>query len=292
MTSLPYVILLGFLFGSTLVVSRFSVGQFDPTVYVGIRLALASLGHAAIYLFSRKHRWSKDGRLWKHSVILGILGTAVPMTFIVNSLRYQSSGITSLLLTANPAFVVVFAHFSLPDERLNRRKTLGVLLALGGAAMLALRGESGLADVSRASPIGYALVLTAMLFGSAMTIYSRKYMSDLDALDVASARMLTAAVVVTPLALLLFGFDETAVNFAGYSALVYASIIGTFAGMLLAFYNIKKFGATAAAMTAYIIPIFAGIGGSIFLDEQITFFMLVGMALIMTGIAIINQKHR
>jgi drug/metabolite transporter (DMT)-like permease len=62
--------------------------------------------------------------------------------------------------------------------------------------------------------------------------------------------------------------------------------------MLLAFYNIKHFGATAAAMTAYIIPIFAGIGGALLLDEQITSMMLVGMALIMTGIAIINRKHQ
>jgi drug/metabolite transporter (DMT)-like permease len=62
--------------------------------------------------------------------------------------------------------------------------------------------------------------------------------------------------------------------------------------MLLAFYNITQFGATASAMTAYIIPGFAGIGGALLLNEHITPFMLLGMGLIMIGIAPINPKRK
>jgi drug/metabolite transporter (DMT)-like permease len=290
--ALPYIVLLGFFFGSTLVVSRFSVGQFEPSTYIGLRLLLAGLSHTAVYTFSRRLHWPTDRRLWKHAIVLGVLGTAVPMTFIVTSLTYQSSGMTSLFITTNPAITVVMAHFFLSDEKLNRQKIIGVLLALGGAAMLALMGESGLPDVKQASPIGYALVLTAMVFGSGAAIYSRKYMSDLNAFDVGAVRMVAAATAVLPLSILWVGFDLTAVTQQGYFALGYAALVGTFAGLLLAFYNIKHFGATAAAMTAYIIPIFAGIGGALLLNEQITSMMLVGMAFIMIGIAIINRKHQ
>jgi drug/metabolite transporter (DMT)-like permease len=291
LAALPYITLLGFFFGSTLVVSRFSVGQFEPTTYIGLRLVLAGLSHTAVYAISRRLHWPTDRRLWKHAIVLGVIGTAVPMTCIVTSLQYQSSGITSLLITTSPAITVVMAHFYLSDEKLDRQKILGVLLALGGAVMLAALGESGLPDVTQASPIGYVLVLTAMLFGSSATIYTSKYVSAMNAFDVASVRMVSAAKAVLPLSVIFVGFDLTAVTQQGYMALGYASLVGTFAGMLLAFYNIKHFGATASAMTAYIIPVFAGIGGALLLDEQITSFMLVGMALIMTGIAIINQKQ-
>ena len=292
LTSLPYIVLLGFFFGSTLVASRFSVGQFEPTTYIGLRLAMAGLGHAAVYTFSQRRHWPTDRRLWKHAIVLGVLGTAVPMTFIVSSLQYQSSGITSLLITTGPAVTVLMAHFVLTDERLNGKKISGVILALGGAALLALRGESGLPDMSSSSPIGYVLVMVAMLFASGATIYARKYMSDLDSFDVGSIRMVAAATAVLPLSILWVGFDLTAVTGPGYIALGYAALVGTFAGLLLAFYNIKQFGATASAMTAYIIPIFAGIGGALLLNEHITSFMLVGMGLIMTGIALINQKRQ
>lgn len=288
--ALPYVTLLGFLFGSTLIVSRFSVGQFEPTTYIGLRLMMASLGHVAIYGLARQWRWPVGRTLWKRAAILGIFGTAVPLTGMVASLQYQSSGMTALMVTANPALIVLMAHFFLADESLTWRKSFGVALALGGAVMLVLRGETGLPDTHQASPIGYALVLMAMLGGTSMTVYARKYLSDYDSLDVASIRMFTAALVVVPLSLLFVGLDFHAVNAQGVVALIYAAGIGTFAALFLAFYNIKRFGATAAAMTSYIIPIVANVGGVLFLGEIITPAMVVGMAIIIAGIAILQQR--
>jgi drug/metabolite transporter (DMT)-like permease len=183
------------------------------------------------------------------------------------------------------------AHFFLPDESLTQRKSLGVILALGGALLLALRGETGLPDVSQANPIGYLLVLLAMVLGSSMTVYARRFMKEMDAFDVASVRMFVAALVVMPLSALFVGFDLGGVDGQGYFALVYAALIGTFAGFLLAFYNIKRFGATAAAMTAYIIPLVTSIGGILILDETFTPMMLVGFAIIVLGVFLINTSR-
>ncbi len=60
--------------------------------------------------------------------------------------------------------------------------------------------------------------------------------------------------------------------------------------MMLAFYNIQRFGATASAVTAYVIPVVASIGGVLILDERITGAMLIGLVLIVGGIALINQR--
>ena len=288
----PPIILLGFLFGSTLVVSRFSVGQFQPSTYISLRLILASLGHIAIYLGARHRKWPAGRRLWSHAAVLGLFGTAIPMNAIVASLQFQSSGLTAVLITTSPAITVLMAHFFLPDEPLTRRKGVGVVLALGGALFLALLGESGLPDVTRANPLGYILILLAMICASATTIYARKYMRDLDTLDVASVRMWVAALVVTPIALLLVGFDLSRVTGQGYAALLYAALVGTFAGMMLAFYNIQRFGATSSAITAYVIPIAATIGGVLLLDETITLTMMLGMVVIIAGIVLLNRGIR
>ncbi len=291
--ALPYIVLLGFFFGSTLIASRFSVGQFQPTTYIGLRMVLATACHASVYLLSchRRWRWPTDRRLWRHAALLGFLGTAVPMTSIVSSLQYQSAGLASTLLTAGPAVTVLMAHFFLSDEKLSPKKSVGVLLALGGALLLTLRGESGLPDVSRGSPIGYGLILLALLSSSGMTVYARRFMRDFDAFDVASIRMFVAMLVVMPLSALFVGVDLTHVDGNGYFALVYAALIGTFGGMLLSFYNIKRFGATAGAMALYVLPVIAGVGGVLILDEEITPWMVVGMILIITGIALINRTR-
>ncbi len=289
--AIPYIVLLGFMYGSTMIASRFSVGQYEPLTYVGLRLTMAAIAHIVIYTVSQQKNWPKDRWLWIHAIVLGVIGTAIPMSGMVMSLQYLSSGITSILITIGPAITVLFAHFFLDDEKLTWRTSIGIGLALAGAILLALRGETGLADTTTGSWLGYMLVIVPLIVGSGSTIYARKYMKTFDSFDVASIRMFAAAIMVLPLSFLLVGFDLSGVTNVGYGALVYAAVMGTFGGMMLAFYNIKRFGATASSMTAYVVPIVANIGGILLLDEIFTRGMLFGTALIVVGIFIINRRQ-
>ena len=277
------------MFGTTLVASRFSVGQFEPSTYIGLRLVLSTAGFAGIYLLRiGKRTWPKGKQLWKHSIVLGIFGTAIPMTGIVLSLQYLSSGLASILITINPAITVLLAHFFLTNEKLSRNKFIGVLLAVGGAVMLAGLGESGLAN-THGNLLGYTLIFGAMISASAMIIYTRKYMQDFDTIDVSGIRMFVAALVVMPLSIFFVGFDPSQVDSQGVLALIYAVIFGTFLGMIISLYNIQRFGATAAVMSAYVIPVVATLTGVLLLGEQITSGIVGGMILISMGVGLLNK---
>ena len=287
--ALPYVIVLGCFFGSSLVVSRFNVGQFEPTTYIGMRMLLASLMSLLVYALVTGRRVPRDLSLWWRAGLLGVFGTALPMTAVVSSLQYHSSGVASLLLATGPALTVMLAHFTLPDELLNRRKAFGVTLALGGALLLALSGEDGLPNVSPSDSTGYALVGIGIVSSSIMVIYARRKLSGYDAFDVGSVRLFVTAMVMMPLSLLLVGFDMSAVDAAGIAGLLYAAVVGTFLGFMLSFYSIKRFGATPTVMTTYVIPVVAGVGGVLLLDEEITSTMLLGMVVIVGGIALLQE---
>jgi drug/metabolite transporter (DMT)-like permease len=261
--------------------------------YIGLRFSLASLGYILVTLFSKQgRRWPTDRTVWRQGLILGVFGSAIPMTLMVSSLNYLSSGVMAILVTVNPAFTVLLANFFLPDEPLSRRKFAGVALALGGAMLLALLGESGLPDVSQAQPVGYWMVLIALVVSSSMFIYVRKYARDTDTFQVTTIRTFVAALTVMPLSFLLVGFDLSRVNSQGYFALGWASIVGTFFAILLSFYNVKRFGASSAAMTSYVVPVIASIGGVLLLGETVTTGMLGAMLLIVLGITILNTHGR
>ena len=289
--ALPYVGLLGLLWGTNLVIMRIGVRQFDPMVFVGIRLLMASLAFVAVYTFSGRRIIPTDRKLWLYATFLGIVSTAIPMTAVVTSLTFQSSGVTALLITTAPAYISIAAHFFLPDERMTPRKVLGVLLALSGAALIVLRGESGLPDVSQGNPIGYVLVIAAMLFETAGTILIRRHMQDFSSFDVTAVRLTVAGLTVLPVAILLRGIDLSQVTGSGWFSLVYAAFIGAFSAQILAFNITKRFGATAFSLTSYVIPVVAAITGVLWLDETITGWMMAGMVLIGGGILLINGRR-
>ena len=286
------VLLLGVFYGSTLVVSRFSVGQYDPRVYITLRLTISAAAHALVYAFSRTRRWPTDPSLWVRAGILGLIGTALPMTAIVSSLQYQSSGITSLLLTLNPAVVVILAQIFLADEPMTWRRIAGVLIAFSGAGLLLMRGETGLATLAQADWRGYAWISVGILGGASATVYARRMLRFENAIDVAAIRMTVAAAALIPVTGLTVGYDLSRVDAAGYVALAYAALIGTFSGMILNFYIIKHHGATPASQVSYVIPVVATALGALFLGEQITLIMLVGMVIIFAGITLLNWRRR
>ena len=152
----PFIALLSFFWGTNVVASRFAIGEFEPIQFIAMRLIIATLCLLPILYLNRC--WPNQ-EIWQKAAISGVLGVSIPMTTFIFSLQYQSSGVTSIFVTTTPAFIAIAAHFFLDDEKLTHNKISGITLALLGSFFLVLRGESGLANVGRANPLGYGLVL-------------------------------------------------------------------------------------------------------------------------------------
>lgn len=288
----PYVLALGLAWGLNLVISRFGISQFDPYVFIGLRLLIASAIFAAIYAVSATRRWSRDPQLWRSATIVAIFGTAIPFAGFVGALQFQSAGLTSLLVTTAPAITVTVAHFLLPEARLNRPTIVGVLVALGGAVLVVTRRETGLPDVAQANPIGYLMVFGALLSDALTSIYVRKTMQGYDAFDVTSIRLSVAALVILPLALWRHPTDFSQITGSAWGALLFTATISTAVAQLLAYYIVRTFGTTTMAMVSYVVPLVAIVAGVFLLGETITTGMILGMLLIVSGILIVQRWRR
>lgn len=289
---LTYIGLIGFFFGINIVASRFALGQFDPIFFVGLRLAVAAFSFVPLYLIaSQRYPFPKDWKVWVDGSVIGVLGTAVPMTCFVLALKYQSSGVASILVTTGPAITALMAHFVLSDENLNLSKSAGILLSLGGALLIALSGETGLADIPRANPISYGLISLSLLFHSAGTIYARKFALHYQAYDLTAIQMLSGTVVMLSLAGFLTGFQGDRVNPIGILTVVFVGV-ASFAGFLLYYTTVLHYGATIAVMSLYVTTIVATLSGFVLLDETLTIRILGGMVVILMGITLVNYGSR
>ena len=202
------VVLLGFLYGSTIVVSRFSVGQYDPRTYISLRLLLAMGGHIAVYAMSANRRWPRDGGLWLRAGIFGVFGTAIPMTSIVSSLQYMSSGVSSLLLTLNPVVVVLLAQLFLCATR----SSLGSSRRAwrwrwAGRACCCCAAKPGWRGWRRPTGAGYGWALLGVVGSAGASVYARRFLREGDAWDVGSIRMTVAALLLLPITYFTVGYD-------------------------------------------------------------------------------------
>jgi len=153
-------------------------------------------------------------------------------------------------------------------------------------------GETGLAGGDTSGSIkGYAFLLFSTVISTLTMVFARKYMKDLDPIDVSAIRLLTAAILVFPLSLFFFGWDVSAVPPIGIWAIVWAILFGTFGALLLNFYSLTQFGATATSLVSFFVPIFGTLGGVLVLGETVTSGMLLGMVVILGGIALLREPR-
>ena len=286
--ALPYIILLGTLFASSMVAARFSLGQFDPNTFNSFRLIIVTICFALIYAVSPKKQWSRDRRLWLNAGLWGIIGMAIPMTAFITSLKYLSSGVASLLITMNAPATVLMAQVFLTDEKLTKRKVIGILIAFAGAALILIRGESGLAEFGQADWRGYALVGVGVLGAAGGLIYARRFLQGRDNIDVVAIRMVASSLVIIPITYLMGGFDLSNVKTSGILVLIFAAIFATLLTFLLEFYIIDHFGASSASQSAYVIPVVATALGVLLLGEQVTATIILGMIAIFIGLRLLN----
>lgn len=287
---LPYVLILSVFFGTSLISSRFALRELESIAYVGLRTIVSLLCFAAAFTFTKRYSWPTSREVWRHGVVLGIIGTTIPFTFFITSLNYLSSGVAAIIGTTGPAITVVLAHFLLDDDALNARKTLGVGLAVGGAVLLSLSGETGLGDSAEFNPIGYLLIFASNISSSIGIIYARKNVRELSAIQITSVRVFTAMVITMPLAYFLGQLNLSDLTRLGVATTIYSGIISSFAGFILSLYIINRFGVSTSIMTNYMVPIVASIGGVLLLDELITVPMMLGMGIIICGIYLINRQ--
>lgn len=289
----PYVMLFALMLSSHMVVSRFSMGQFEPLTFISLRIILTAVLTIAFFkLVFPKRKLSTDSRTWFHCGVYGILGTFLPLASFVTALQYQSSGVVSLFGSLNTAFTVLFAQMLLQDEKATWNKAIGIVVAFAGAGLLLMRGETGLADIARADWRAYLWIALALIGISLGPVYARRFMQDIDLVDVAVIRMIVASLLSIPIALLVTGYDMSHVTISGYIALIFITIFGTFLAFHFEFYIIQRFGATPVSQSSYLTPVFATIMGVIFLGEIVTPTMLVGMLIIFAGVALINRRAK
>jgi drug/metabolite transporter (DMT)-like permease len=212
---------------------------------------------------------------WPGLAGLGLLYSIDALAFIV-ALQWIPAATAVLVFYVYPVVVVLLAAVFL-GERLTVRKLAATLAALTGCALTVGAGLSG------GHPLGFALVLLAMLALSTYILVSRPLMRSLPAHGSAVVTLGSTALV---LAVIAVAFDDLALGGGtrGLLLVVALALISTALPITLFLVGIRHVGAGRAAVLSTIEPVVTVILAALLLDERIGLVQYVGGGLILTGI--------
>jgi len=123
------------LWGTSFMVIAISVDTIDPVSVVFYRLALGALV-LALVVYARGHSIPLEWRTWGGFLVMAIVGNALPFFLISWGQQEIDSGVAGMIMAIMPLLTMVFAHYFVADETLNRYKLIGFALGITGIILL------------------------------------------------------------------------------------------------------------------------------------------------------------
>ena len=267
--------LLAALWGGSFLFMRYAVPDFGVVPLIWLRVALASVCLLPLLLLKRQF-----GALRQQAgalTVMGLFNSGLPFLLIAWATLSITAGLASIMNAMTPVFTALIGALWLGD-RLDGRRSLGLLLGLAGVALLA-------ADKADFRPGGSGWAIVAMLlatvcYGFAAN-HTRRYLQGVPALVNATGTQLVSALVLLPPA--LWSWPERMPGLGPWLAALVLGVACSALAYVLFFRLIARVGASRAVTVTFLVPVFGTLWGALFLGEPVTASMLAGGAVVLLG---------
>lgn len=277
------MVAISLMWGSTFLFVKLLVVDVSPFALTAIRGGVATLA-LAIGLIIARQSFQLSRLHLIHMIFLGTLNGWIPDTLTALAISKIDSDQAGIINAANPIIVALLAHFIMPDERLNWHKLVGIIMGFFGIFLLI--SPHHLLD--NGSFIGSLLMLAATVSYALGTLYGR-WVRAFSAIQLSLGQSLFTFLP----ALCISAAIEPRWNLPLTPNVVFPILIlGVFCAAIpnvLFLYLLKQFPATNVSMITYLMPIWAIILGTLILHESIAPHSIIGCAVILLGVWMVNE---
>jgi drug/metabolite transporter (DMT)-like permease len=269
------------IWGGMYVVSKVVLEIIPPFTLVATRLILGILTLATALALRGGLKITRGQFLQIFGVGFVGYGISLSLQFLGTKLSTAANG--SLVTSATPAFVLLFAWILL-RERITARKSIALLLATFGVVAVI---DPRAAQLNPDLFLGNMLLLGAAVTWALYSVLVRKATQNLDVLPFSLIAFLGGLPVALPAAaweLNTVGFGAISLGVVG--GVLFLGIISTALAMILWNNAFTILEAGAASLTFFAQPVVGTLLGWFFLGEKITPLFLLGGVLIGIGILI------
>jgi drug/metabolite transporter (DMT)-like permease len=273
------------IWGTTYLAIRIALDSIPPFLMGALRWVAAGMLLAAVLKW-RGYRFPAP-RDWPALAITGILMIGFGNGGVVWAEQSVPSGLTAVLVSTTPFWIVGIERLTRDGERLTMRQLTGLIIGFAGIVVLVWPelqlGESGrfLAGVlaTQLSCLGWAVG----------TAYARRRRRDEGVLPIVAIQMVAAGLALWIPALALGEWSSLHFTERTAWAFVYLMFAGSLVGFSAYAYALKHLPVATVSLYAYINPVIAVLLGAIVLREPFSARIAVACAVVLAGTAIVKS---
>ncbi|MGZ5033807.1 MAG: DMT family transporter [Usitatibacter sp.] len=290
----PYLLLslTSFFWSLNWVIGRAIVGHVSPFTLAFIRWVVAVAVMMPFAWPQVRAHWPAIRAHWRTLAWLGFWGTGLHNVFAYVGLQYTTATNGVILNSAIPIMIIVLGWL-VYRETITRMQALGVGISLAGIMAIITRGDPAVLAALSLNK-GDLIVLAGMVFWAAYTVFLRMKPAGIPGLAMLACCGCVGVLLLLPLSLfeLLFQGGHAEFTPATIAAMLYVGIFPSFVGYVFWNRGVAEVGPTVAGIFLHLMPAFGALLAWLFLDERIHLFHIVGIALILVGIALTTHGHR
>ncbi|MCF6277361.1 MAG: DMT family transporter [Anaerolineales bacterium] len=280
------------IWGAMYVVSKAVMAVIPPFSLLTSRLLLAIVTLLLVALWMKKRNpqaasiFSIRKEDFWHISLAGFVGYGISLGFQFVGTDLSTAANGSLVTSATPAFVLIFAAFML-GEKITRRRFFALLIAsLGVLAVIDPRS----AQLDSALFWGNLSLVAAALTWALYSVLIRKVTRGVDVLTVSLIAFvggLPTSIIASVYEISSQGFGE--ITLSVVAGVLFIGIIATALAMYLWNTAFARLEASLASLTFFAQPVVGTFFGAVFLGERITPLFLFGGFLIAVGLLIASR---
>lgn len=287
-TALLFV-LLSAVWGLSFVAARAALPYIPPLPLAALRFDIVAVVMLA-YTINTTDRWHPQTiQEWWVVVVGGTLFVAAHHGLLFAGQQYITSTVAAVVVSLDPLLAAGFAWFLLTNEQLDRFGVVGLLFGFAGVAIIA---NPTVDSVGATTILGVGLVFlsaAAFAFGAVLV---RRFQTKFPVQTMQAWMMIIGAPLLhlADFILPIPGFEMIEWTKPAIAGLAYLALIAGAGGYLLYFVLLDRIGPIEVNLIGYTAPMFAALGGWIFLGEGIALRTILGFLVIITGFVLLKRE--
>ena len=277
------------IWGSTFVFTKLLLlGGLSPAQIFTLRFIIA-YALLLVYSLAKGIRWVASS--WQDELLMAALGvTGGSLYFLTenSAMNYTTTTNTSLLVSLSPLVATALITIFYKSQRLNKRQSLGTLMAAVGVVLVVLNGHF----VLHLSPYGDLLAFSAALCWGVYSLLMIRASSRYGTVFITRKVFFYGLLSMIPYYIWRpgLGIEQLAAQPQLIWNLLFLGCIASMVCFLAWNWVLKKLGAVVVTNYVYLNPVVTIIFAWMILSEQITIYLLLGTALILLGMFLADKK--